>query len=78
VTEIQSRIYYEGEQYDSWPCDTNPITGEMESNGCVEVIILHKEKAYSFLCDWGGKPVKYNGAWKGYRHDNKKKIDKRP
>lgn len=54
-----TEVYFDGEQVDSWACDIDPETGEMQSNGGVEHVISYKDKHYRVITSWDGETI-YN------------------
>lgn len=46
------KVWFEGDEIASWPCDFNPKTLETESNGGVEHLIHYKGKYYIVLTTW--------------------------
>jgi hypothetical protein len=57
-------LFNSGEKVDSWACDCEPHTGELQSNGGQEVVIRGDDgKKHLFVCDWDGKPVLYEGLY---------------
>ena len=61
--EIEKReLYYGGEFIASWPCDYNPSTKKVQSNGGIEVIIKDDDgKKHGYIYDWEYNPVEYTG-----------------
>jgi len=57
-------LFNSGEKVDSWACDCEPHTGELQSNGGQEFVIRGDDgKKHLFVCDWDGKPVLYGGLY---------------
>ena len=50
------QIFEDGELLEKYPCDYNPLTEEMESNGGQEFVVAYQEQVYYFICDWDDNP----------------------
>lgn len=48
------QILNEGEVVQHYPIDQNPFTGEQESNGGIENLVIYDNKVYSILTDFTG------------------------
>lgn len=52
-------VYSDGAVIDSWACDIDPETGEMQSNGGLEHVVEYKDKIYKVITSWDGETI-YN------------------
>ena len=66
IKQKHLKIFYGGEIIDSWPCDCDPITGQLQSNGGQEFLVLYKKRKHGFVCDWDDNPIIYTGIYKEY------------
>ena len=55
------QILDEGQLIQDYPIDYNPFTGQSESNGGVENLVIYDNKVYSVLTDFTGSIADPNG-----------------
>lgn len=55
------QVFEEGKLVQHYPIDQNPHTGEQESNGGVENLVVYNQKVYSVLTDFTGSIANANG-----------------
>lgn len=55
------QVFEEGRLVQHYPIDQNPHTGEQESNGGVENLVVYNQKVYSVLTDFTGSIANANG-----------------
>jgi len=56
------QVLEQGKLVQDYPIDYNPFTGEKESNGGVENLVIYDNKVYSVLTDFTGSIADANGT----------------
>jgi hypothetical protein len=56
------QVLEQGKLVQHYPIDQNPFTGEQESNGGVENLVIFDHKVYSVLTDFTGSIADANGT----------------
>jgi hypothetical protein len=55
------QVFEQGKLVQDYPIDYNPFTGEQESNGGVENLVIFDQKVYSVLTDFTGSIADASG-----------------